>query len=90
MNVETVRSQLRTLKLHTAASELEEVLAENKKAVSLSWLSDLLEREVDARRERALMARIKRANFPEITTSRDLIGLLTRRSTRSRSVSWPH
>jgi len=68
MNVETVRSQLRTLKLHTAASELEEVLAENKKAVSLSWLSDLLEREVDARRERALMARIKRANFPEITT----------------------
>ncbi len=68
MNVETVRNQLRSLKLHTAASEMEEVLTEHKKAVSLSWISDLLEREIDARREKALMARIKRANFPEITT----------------------
>lgn len=68
MNVETVRNQFNTLKLHTAASEMEEVLTEHKKAVSLSWISDLLEREIDARREKALMARIKRANFPEITT----------------------
>jgi len=68
MNTETVRSQLKTLKLHTAASELQEVLAEHKKAVSLSWISDLLEREIDFRRERGLMTRIKKANFPEITT----------------------
>ncbi len=68
MNVETVRNQFRTLKLHTAASEMEEVLSEHKKAVSLTWISDLLEREIDARREKALMRRIKRANFPEITT----------------------
>jgi len=68
MNVETVRNQFRTLKLHTAASEMEEVLTEHKKAVSLTWISDLLEREIDARREKALMRRIKRANFPEITT----------------------
>lgn len=68
MNVETVRNQLSALKLHTAASEMEEVLTEHKKAVSLSWISDLLEREIDARREKTLMARIKRANFPEITT----------------------
>lgn len=68
MNTETVRSQLKTLKLHTAAAELQEVLAEHKKAVSLSWISDLLEREIDSRREKALMTRIKKANFPEITT----------------------
>lgn len=68
MNVETVRHQLKTLRLHTAASELEEVLVKHKKAVVLSWISDLLEREMDARREKALMARIKRAHFPEITT----------------------
>lgn len=68
MNIETVRNQLKTLKLHTAAAELQEVLAQHKKAVSLSWISDLLEREIDSRREKALMTRIKKANFPEITT----------------------
>lgn len=68
MNTETVRNQLKTLKLHTAAAELQEVLAQHKKAVSLSWISDLLEREIDSRREKALMTRIKKANFPEITT----------------------
>lgn len=68
MNIETVRNQFKTIKLHTAASEIEQVLAKHKKAVSLSWISDLLEREIDARREKALMARIKKANFPEITT----------------------
>lgn len=68
MNIETVRNQLKTLKLHTAAAELQEALAQHKKAVSLSWISDLLEREIDSRREKALMTRIKKANFPEITT----------------------
>lgn len=68
MNIETVRSQLKTLKLHTAAAELHEVLAQHKKAVSLSWISDLLEREIDSKREKALMTRIKKAHFPEITT----------------------
>lgn len=68
MNIETVRNQLKTIKLDTAASELDQVLVKHKNAVSLSWISDLLEREIDARREKALMSRIKRANFPEITT----------------------
>ena len=68
MNTETVQSQFKTLKLHTAAAELQEVLSEHKKAVSLSWISDLLEREIDSRKEKALMTRIKKANFPEITT----------------------
>src|SRR3972149_3526707 len=68
MNIETVRHQFKALRLHTAATELEEVVSEHKKAVSLTWISDLLEREIDARREKALMGRIKRASFPEITT----------------------
>jgi hypothetical protein len=49
MNTETVQSQFKALKLHTAAAELQEVLSEHKKAVSLSWISDLLEREIDSR-----------------------------------------
>lgn len=67
-NVIPIRIFLKTLKLHTAAAELQEVLDQHKKAVSLSWISDLLKRGIDARREKALMTRIKKANSPEITT----------------------
>ena len=68
MNVETIKSQLRELKLSTAAREIEEVLGRHKKAASLDWVSDLLEREIDARKQRAIDRRIKRADFPKVTT----------------------
>ena len=68
MNVETVQTQLRKLRLATAANELHEVLARRKKAVSLGWASDLLERELDAREERGIQRRIQRAGFPEATS----------------------
>lgn len=68
MNPEIVKSMLIDLRLHTAARELEPVLANQKKAVSLGWLSDLLEREIDVRRQKSLQHRLKSAKFPEITT----------------------
>jgi DNA replication protein DnaC len=68
MNVEAIRKQLKSLKLSTAAQEIEEVLRRHKQAVSVEWVSDLFEREMDARRERALERRIVRAEFPEVTT----------------------
>ncbi len=68
MNTETVKAQLRELRMHTAASELEDVLSTEKKSVSLDWLSKLFSHEIDARRERAVASRIKRAEFPEVTT----------------------
>ncbi len=68
MNVEAIRKQLKSLKLSTAAQEIEEVLRRHKQAVSLEWASDLFAREMDARRERALQRRIVRAEFPEVTT----------------------
>ncbi len=68
MNVETIRNQLKTLRLSIAATELETVLNEQKKAVSLSWVSELLQREMDARQEHWLRTRIKAAHFPEETT----------------------
>lgn len=68
MNPEIIKSQLTELRLTTAARELETVIANQKKAVSLTWISELLERETDARREKSLNARIKKACFPEITT----------------------
>jgi len=68
MNTESIKSQLRELRMKTAAIELEEVLASQKKTVSLDWLSALLSREIDARRERAVQSRIRRAEFPEVTT----------------------
>jgi DNA replication protein DnaC len=68
MNTESIKSQFRELRLKTAASELEEILAGQKKTVSLDWLSTLLSRELDARRERAVQSRIRRAEFPEVTS----------------------
>jgi DNA replication protein DnaC len=68
MTVETVQQQLKKLRLATASRELEEVLSRHKKAASLGWLSELLEREIDARHESTLRSRIKNAKFPEITT----------------------
>ncbi len=68
MDIETVRAQMTELKLVTAANEISEVLVKYKKAVSLNWISELLERELDARQERRLQERIKRASFPEITS----------------------
>ena len=42
MNIETIKTQLRNLRLSAAARELEQVLLQHKKAVNLDWLSDLL------------------------------------------------
>ena len=44
------------------------MLAAQKKTTSLDWLGTLLEHEIDARTERAIEWRIKRADFPEVTT----------------------
>ena len=64
MNIETIKHQLRDLRMHTAAAEVEALLAEQRKTVALDWVSSLLARELDARRERAISHRIKRAEFP--------------------------
>ena len=68
MNIEIIRTQLKTLKLPTAMREIEEVLSRNKRAVELDWVSELFEREIDARKQRAFEKRIHRAEFPEVTT----------------------
>ena len=68
MNVETVKTQLKTLHLSAAAQGLQEVLAERGAAAELGWVAELLERELDARRERAITRRIDNAEFPEVKT----------------------
>lgn len=68
MNLETVRAQLKDLGLKTAAGEIEQVLSRQRGAVDLGWLSELLERERDARKERAPAGRIRKAEFPELRT----------------------
>jgi len=68
MNTETIKAQLKELRLKVAASEVEDVLSRQKKTVPLDWLSTLLSREIDARRESAVQYRIRRAEFPEVTT----------------------
>lgn len=68
MNIEMIKDQLRELRLTVAVSEIEAVIADQKKAVSLQWAAELFQRELDARREKSLQARIKSARFPEVTS----------------------
>ncbi len=68
MELDTIRNQLKSLRLATAAREIEAILTKNKKAASLGWVRELFERELDARRESALRLRLKQAKFPEVTT----------------------
>lgn len=68
MNTETLKQQLDLLRLTHSSRNLEDNLSRHKKAVSLGWISELLQSEIDARRDMAIQTRIKRAAFPEITT----------------------
>ena len=68
MNRETIKRQFVALNMPTAAKEIDAVLEGRKKAVHFDWLSQLLEREIDARKERSLQWRIKRAQFPRVTS----------------------
>lgn len=68
MNLETIKTQLKSLRLGAAAREIDDVLQKYKKAVNLTWLAELLEREIDARKQNALALRIKQAAFPEMTS----------------------
>jgi DNA replication protein DnaC len=65
MNPQTLSQQFKSLRLSTASSELETVLRKHKAAANLSWVIELMERELDARREKLLENRIKAARFPE-------------------------
>jgi len=69
MSVKNIESLLKTLRLPTAAKDLESVLANQKKAVNTSWVEELLSREVDHRREKSLQTRIKSAKFPELKST---------------------
>ena len=68
MTIDIVRDQLKDLRMTVAAAELNEVLARTKKNTDLQWVSDLLQIEMDARKDNAIERRIKRANFPERRT----------------------
>jgi len=68
MTIETVREQFKKLKLRTASEDLDEILGKKKRVTDIVWLSELLERELDARRDKAIERRIIRANFPERTS----------------------
>jgi DNA replication protein DnaC len=63
-----MKTQLSTLRLATAAQELESVIEKQKKAVSLGWVAELFERELDARKAKSLKKRLLAARFPEITS----------------------
>jgi DNA replication protein DnaC len=65
MTIDVIRDQLKTLRLPVASEGLESILEKKKKSQDLGWFSELLEMELDARKDNAIERRIKRADFPE-------------------------
>lgn len=66
MSTKVLGSLLRSLRLSTAANELEDVLVAERGNVPLGPFINLLQRELDSRRERQLKSKIKRSNIPEL------------------------
>lgn len=66
MSIKSLEILMSDLRLKTASQELRELLKEYKSNVSLDWITDLLQREIDARKEKALKNRIRRAKFPTL------------------------
>lgn len=66
MSVKAVEKLLRTLRLGTAANELDGVLKQSKENVSLGWITNLLQQELDSRSEKSLQSKIIRSKIPEL------------------------
>lgn len=66
MSIKSLETIMFDLRLKTASGELRGLLKEYKSNASLDWITDLLQREVDARKEQALQNRIRRAKFPTL------------------------
>jgi DNA replication protein DnaC len=66
MEITAIRNQLNQLHLMLAAQEIESIVNNQKKAISLSWVSELLEVEISGRKTKNINARIKSANFPKL------------------------
>jgi len=71
MSAKTMEELLRRLRLGTAAEELNSVLSESKSNVSLGWIINLLQRELDARSERLLQGKVSRSQMPEVKSIED-------------------
>jgi DNA replication protein DnaC len=71
MSQKTVESLLKQLRLTTAAAELNVVLSEEKSNAQLGWVVNLLQREVDNRKERFLQGQVKRSQMPELKSIED-------------------
>lgn len=66
MSTSTVESLFRSLRLTTAANELSNVLSEANGNVSFGWIINLLQREIDVRKEKYLKNKIKKSRIPEL------------------------
>ena len=68
MTIDVIKDQLKSLRLPRAAESLVEVLENRKSKTDVTWLSQLLECELDSRKDNAVERRIKLAGFPERRT----------------------
>lgn len=68
MIMDVIREQLKKLNLRAAAEGFEDIVGKKKGSSDIKWLSEVLEIELDARKDNAIERRIKKASFPERTS----------------------
>lgn len=67
MSIVAIQQQLKILRMPEAASYLEPLMAEKKRGMNLECLSQLLQAEIESRKNRSIQNRIRSCRFPEIT-----------------------
>jgi hypothetical protein len=63
MLIDTVRDQLKQLRMPVASAELETIIQKRKKNTDVQWVSELLSAELNARKDNAVEKRIRKAGF---------------------------
>ena len=88
MNVDTIKDQLRSLRLPQASLMLETILEKRKTKTEISWLSLLLEAELDQRKDNAVEKESRAQAFLSAEASSSSIGVLTKSARASKSKNY--
>lgn len=64
MLIDTVRDQLKQLRMPVASAELETIIQKRKKNTDVQWLSELLSAELDARKDNAVEKKNPKSGIP--------------------------
>lgn len=76
MLIDTVRDQLKQLRMPVASAELETIIQKRKKNTDVQWVSELLSAELDARKDNAVEKESEKQDSRREEAWNNLIGNL--------------